>query len=85
MAVAQEVPRNVSAGVPREPPSLRPIAQEPFDRRAEARKIVRVLNQKAGLAVDDLVDDSPTALATTGRLFHIASATVSPNPSARLF
>ena len=27
----------------------------------------------------------PTALATTGRDFHIASVTVSPNPSARLF
>ena len=27
----------------------------------------------------------PTALATIGRSFHIASATVSPKPSARLF
>src|SRR5450755_4926805 len=27
----------------------------------------------------------PMRLATTGRPFHIASATVSPNPSARLF
>ena len=27
----------------------------------------------------------PTRLATTGRAFHIASATVRPNPSARLF
>ena len=27
----------------------------------------------------------PTRLATTGRAFHIASATVSPKPSARLF
>ena len=27
----------------------------------------------------------PIRLATTGRRFHIASATVSPNPSARLF
>jgi hypothetical protein len=27
----------------------------------------------------------PTRLATTGRVFHIASATVRPNPSAKLF
>ena len=27
----------------------------------------------------------PTRLATTGRPFHIASATVRPKPSARLF
>ena len=27
----------------------------------------------------------PIRLATTGRAFHIASATVRPNPSARLF
>src|SRR5664280_165697 len=27
----------------------------------------------------------PTALATSGRPFHIASVTVSPNPSGRLF
>ncbi len=27
----------------------------------------------------------PTALATTGRAFHIASVTVSPKPSRRLF
>ena len=27
----------------------------------------------------------PTAVATTGRDFHMASATVSPKPSARLF
>jgi hypothetical protein len=27
----------------------------------------------------------PTAVTTTGRDFHVASATVSPKPAARLF
>ena len=36
-------------------------------------------------AVLGLIPDAATRLATTGRPLHIASATVRPNPSARLF
>src|SRR5215218_10860863 len=68
-----------------QPLGLVAVGQQGLECPAEADQVAWVLQQQPAVAVVDLVLDAPTRLARTGRAFHIASATVSPNPSARLF
>ena len=60
------------------------VAQQGAHPLAEGTEVARP-DQAAGAAVFDLVLDPADRVATTGRPFHIASETVSPKPSARLF
>jgi hypothetical protein len=69
------------------PERLRPhrIVDQGADRGAVSGEVERIVEQHSRLAVDDLVLDAPDPTGHDGRAFHIASATVSPKPSARLF
>ncbi len=84
MTVREEAGSNTGAGGVTEPVGEAPIVEEAFHGCGEAFEVVRV-DQQAIAVVDDLVLDTADRLATIGRAFHIASVTVSPNPSTRLF
>ena len=62
------------------------VRQQAHEDTAHRLQVHRIVEQDSALAVDDLIlDAADRFVATTGRAFHIASATVSPKPSARLF
>ena len=84
--VGEEVAPNVLAGVAPEELAPRRIVEELANDFPEPRQIVWVLEQHTRSrrsSIWSLIP--PTALATTARDFHIASATVSPKPSWMLF
>ena len=61
------------------------VLENQFEHAREGGQVVRIVDQETVTSVSDLVLDPADLLATTGFPFHIASMTVSPNPSARLF
>jgi hypothetical protein len=63
----------------------RRFSQQHDDRIPERCDVSRVLDQQSTVQMFDLLKMTPTALATTGRAFHIASVAPSPNPSCKLF
>ena len=83
--VAEEVVLDPGVGGGAEAVGERRVVEQADHRRGEPRRGRRGRSARRRGRATIWSWIPPTRLATTGRAFHIASVTVSPNPSTRLF